>query len=144
LLIHLAAGSQFPHGPVYAVAQVQAGLADQPPAWTGRSVWVRGVAVPCPWRGGTARLWQCADDSLILVADPRDPLAEPLPLSPAAPTGVQALVRRLSLLHDLVKRSQAVPVDRRARFRVHVQLLAAQSCGGRSPCYEAVLQGAAP
>lgn len=131
-------------GPVYALAQVQAGLADHPRAWVGRTVWVRGMAEPCPWWGGTTRLWQCADEPLILVADPAGQVAEPLPLSQPAPNALLAVLRGLPLLHDLVARWRAVPVFTPARFRVRIHSLAAPACGGRSPCYEVLLLDTAP
>jgi hypothetical protein len=144
LVVALRGGSRGVAGPVYTVAQVQAGLMDRPPAWVGPTIWVRGLAAPCPWRGGTARLWQCADDPFILVADPADPRAAPLPLSPPAPDTLLAVLQRLPLLHALAARSLTVPIDTPARFRVQVQRLAAQACGSRSPCYEAVPRDIAP
>src|SRR5579864_3706156 len=109
------------------------------PAWAGRTVWVRGMAEPCPWWGGTTRLWQCADEPLILVADPAGQVAEPLPLSQPAPNALLAVLRGLPLLHDLVARSPTVPAFAPLHFRVRLRSLAAQAHGGRSPCYEAVL-----
>ena len=144
LLVAITAGSDVTPGAVYSVAQVQAGLADHPQAWVGRTVRVRGMAEPCPWWGGTARLWQCADEPLILVSDPADLVAEPLPLSRLAPDALLAVLRALPLLHDLVARSRAVPVFTPARFGVRLHRLAAQSCGGRSPCYAVVLLAVAP
>lgn len=129
-------------GPVYSLAQIQTELADHPHAWVGRTVLVRGVAEPCPWWGQTARLRQCADQPLVLVPAPADPRANPLPLRQQAPTQLLALLRGLPLLHDLVSPSPAVLVFRPARFRVHVHTLAASACGGRSTCYEALLDAA--
>jgi hypothetical protein len=143
LVVVLIGGNRSVAGPVYALAHVQAGLADQPPAWVGRTVWVRGLAESCPWYGDTARLWQCADDPFILVPDPAGQVATPLPLSQPTPDVLLAVLRCLPLLHDLVARSLAVPIDTLARFRVQVHSLPAQACGGRSPCYEAVLRDAA-
>lgn len=130
--------------PVYAVAQVQVGLANHPQAWLGRVVWVRGVADPCPWWGEATRLWQCADDPLILVPARTDPVAAPLPLGQPAPNGILAALRRLPLLRALVAAPRAVPVYTTARFRVRLHRLAASACGGRAPCYEAQLLAAVP
>lgn len=148
LVLALTVGNDVTPGAVYSVAQMQAGLVDHPQAWVGRTVQVRGMAQPCPWWGGTARLWQCADDPFILVPDPADRAAEPLPLSQLAPDALPKVLRALPLLHALavrfVARSRAVPEFTPARFRVQVQRLAAQVCGGRSPCYAAVLLAVAP
>jgi hypothetical protein len=139
LLIRLAVGSQVSHGPVYAVAQVQTGLADHPQDWVGRTVQVRGVAEPCPWWGDTARLWHCADDPLILVPTAADGVAEPLPLIRMMPNGLLTVLRGLPLLHDLVARSWAVPVFTLTHFQLHLHSLPVQACGGRAACFEAVL-----
>jgi len=39
-------------GPVYTLAQVEAGLSQHPQAWVGRTVLVRALLQyePCPWR----------------------------------------------------------------------------------------------
>ena len=47
VLLARAAGRQVRHGPLYTVAQVQAGLAHQRGIWVGRTVRVRGSAVLC-------------------------------------------------------------------------------------------------
>lgn len=130
------------HDPVYTVAQVRAGLARDAEVWVGRSVLVRGMADPCPWWGGTIRLWQCADDPLVLGPGPSDPVAEPLPLGLTGEPAALAFLRGLPVLHDLLARSPAVPLFTPSRFRVRLQSLAAQSCGGRSPCYTALLDAA--
>ncbi len=41
-----------PGGPVYTLAQVEAGLSQHPQAWVGRTVLVRALLQyePCPWR----------------------------------------------------------------------------------------------
>jgi hypothetical protein len=137
--VAITAGSHIAQGPVYATAQAQAGLVDHPQAWVGRTIWVRGLAMPCPWWGGTTRLWECADDALILVADPIDPVAEPFPLNQEAPAGILAVLHGLPFLHGLAPLSRAVPVFTPARFRVRLRSLATQPCGGRFPRYEAVL-----
>lgn len=145
VLVALTVSSDVTPDAVYSVAQVQAGLADHPQAWIGRTVRVRGMADPCPFQGGTTRLWQCADEPFILVPGPADPAAEPLPLSALAPDTLLAVLRALPLLRavapppDPMALSQAVPVFRPARFRVQVRRLTAQSCAGRSPCYAAEL-----
>jgi hypothetical protein len=144
LVVTITAGSALTPGTVYTAPQVQAGLADQPQAWVGRTVRVRGMAEPCPYSGGTAYLWQCADDPLILVSDSTDRGAVPLPLSPSAPNALLAVLRNLPLLHDLAFRSPAVPVFAPERFQVQVRSVDVQTCGGRSPCYEAVLLDATP
>jgi hypothetical protein len=43
----LLLGGPLDRGRVYSVAQVQAGLVDQPEAWVGRTVRVRGIAALC-------------------------------------------------------------------------------------------------
>jgi hypothetical protein len=144
MLLAVEAASQVPNGPVYAIAKVQAELVDQPQDWAKRTVGVHGMVEPCPWWGAPARLWHCADDALILVGDPTDPVAEPLPLSRLPANGILAVLYRLPFLHGLAAPSRAVPMFTPARFWVQVRSLAAQSCGGRTPCYEAVLLGAAP
>lgn len=131
-------------GPVYTVAGLRERLAAQPDAWAGRTVVVRGMAEPCPWWGGGARLWQCADEPLVLVAGPFDAVAEPLPLGQTAPGTALAFLRDVPILHEVLARPRAVPVFTPSRFRVRLQGLAAQSCGGRSPCYAALLLDVAP
>jgi hypothetical protein len=56
-------------GQVYTVAQVSAGLARNPRAWSGRTldVWGRAVLLPCP---STARCWP-ATAVLVDVLQPR-------------------------------------------------------------------------
>jgi hypothetical protein len=130
-------------GPVYTVAQVQAGLADQPQDWVGRTVQVRGMVEPCPLREGTAILWRCPDDPLILVPTAADRVAEPLPLSRVTLDGIPAILHGLPLLQDLVATPWAVPQFTPARFLVRLRSKAVQACSGRSPCYEAVLLDAA-
>lgn len=125
-------------GPVYSVADLRERLATQPAAWVSRIVLVRGMAEPCPWLGGGARLWGCADEKLILVPGPSDTAAEPLPLSQMPEGTTPTLLRGLPILRALLAQPHTVPIFTLSRFRVRLQSLAAQSCGGRSPCYAAV------
>jgi hypothetical protein len=143
LVAALATTSGHGGNPVYTVAQVQAGLADHPQVWVGRTVQVRGMTEPCLWWGGTTSLWQCADDLLVLISGPSDAVAEPLPLGQTAGTMLD-LLRGLPVLRDLLARPGRVPMYTPSRFRVRLQRLAAQSCGGRAPCYVALLLEVAP
>jgi hypothetical protein len=131
--------SQVSQDPMYSVAQVQTGLMDQPQAWVGRAVRVRGMAEPCPLREGTAILWQCADDPLILVPAAADRVTAPLPLSRVTLDGISAILHGLPLLQDIVTTPRAVPQFTPARFVVRLRSQPAQACGDRAPCYEAVL-----
>ena len=139
LAVATAAALQARHGSVVTLAHLQAGLAEQPQDWLSRTLRVSGIAEPCPWWGGTARLWQCAGDALILVAGPADPVATPLPLSRQPRDTILGLLRGLPLLSALAAPDSTVPLQTPLHFLVRLRLLGAQACGGRVPCYEAVL-----
>jgi hypothetical protein len=100
------------------------------------------MAESYPWWGGVARGGYRADEPLILVSDSAHQVAAPLPLSQPLPDTLLRVLRGVPLLHDLVPGPRPVPVFTPARFLVRLRSLAAQACGGRSPCYEAVLLAA--
>jgi hypothetical protein len=130
-------------GLVYSVAQVQAGLANQPQAWVGRTVRVRGVVGGCPYKvAGPCASWQ-------------PELREPAPRSteagaglvlvpvPARSDALTALLRRIPWVRMLVRGPQVVQWDIAATYQVELRTMPASQCGG-APCYEAGLQAVAP
>ena len=110
-------------GPVYTVSELQAGLADNPHAWLGHTVRVRGVALgrglglglSCPSNASCLFSWPALVD-----ADATGPHSVlPLSMGPANP--LLALLRRLSLVGRLVPGPQLLRWGRPAIYRVQVQ-----------------------
>jgi hypothetical protein len=126
-------------GPVYTVSELQAGLADNPHAWLGHTVLLRGVAlVPaCPPNASCVVAWPALVDAE--APPPRSYL--PLSMGPANP--LLALLRRLPLVGRLVPGPQVLRWGRPARYRVQVQDAAGTSPNGTRH-YAAVLLDPAP
>jgi hypothetical protein len=129
-------------GPVYTVREVQAHLGRNSADWVGRTLRVRGVAIPaaCSTRDAAQDL-PCPDRWRQGIVDPDGiPL---LPLSVGASNPLRAFVRHVPVLDSLAPVPQAVHWGTVATFRVRLRAAPANSCPG-PPCYEAVLLDAAP
>jgi hypothetical protein len=130
-------------GPVYTVSELRARLADNPRAWLGHTVLVRGVALglglglSCPSNASCAVAWPALVDAD--VAGPGSYL--PLSMGPANP--LLALLRRLPLVERLVPGPQLLRWGRPAIYRVQVQDVAGTSAHGTQR-YAAVLLDPAP
>jgi hypothetical protein len=131
VLLAVAAGSQVPHGPVYSVAQVQAGLAHSPGSWVGRTVWVRGVAWHClGWAYGPCLVRSA------LLSDPGVDGGLAVATPPA--NSLLAFVHALPLVGRLVPLKQAPRWGVLASYRVQIHAVPLVSCS-YWPCYEVVL-----
>jgi hypothetical protein len=144
----LAAGLAVPasswlpaHGPVYTVAQLQAQLARDPAAVVGRTVGVRGIAIPAACSTWDAEQdFPCPDRWRQGIVDPDGVTLLPLTVGAANP--LLAFVRRVPLLGDLLPAPQALDWGEVATYRVQVRALPQGSCGmGR--CVAAILLEAA-
>jgi hypothetical protein len=141
VLLAVAAGSQVSHGPVYSVAEVQAGLVVQPQAWVGRIVRVQGSATVCETRFEHG-YFRCTSEQPRL-SDAGGAAAEPLLLVWEAPAPVWSALWRLPLLRGLLPAVQPVQWGVVATYRVQLRAAHASSCAS-PPCYQAVLLDAAP
>jgi hypothetical protein len=142
VLIIIAVGSQVSHGPVYTVAQVQAGLADRPRAWVGRTVLVRGIAqlfVSHTKRPGCELSPLCfVVQATWRLDDPRKPGLVGLPLQWGAANPRRALLRHIPLVGLVVPRQQVAEPDLAATYQIQLRTAPPDS-GATPPCYEAVL-----
>jgi hypothetical protein len=125
------------------VSELQAGLADNPHAWLGHTVLVRGVALrlglglSCPSNASCPVAWPA------LVDADAPPLRSFLPLSMGPANPLLALLRRLPLVGRLVPGPQLLRWGRPASYRVQVQDAAGTSPTGTRR-YAAVLLNPAP
>jgi hypothetical protein len=137
-------------GPVYAIVQVQAGLADHPRAWVGRTVRLRGVAWPClAWETGPCLgsvTWPCpgwetgpCQGGSPILTDPGADAGIALALQRTDP--LLAFVRDVPLVGKLVPPGPAPRWGVLASYRVQIRGVPITSCV-YWPCYEAVLVGA--
>jgi hypothetical protein len=95
-------------GPVYAVAQLQAGLADQPQTWLGRTVRVRGVVRGCPYGlPGPCASWQPELRHPVPQATEAGAGLLLVPV-PARPDALTARLRRIPWVRALVRGPQVV------------------------------------
>jgi hypothetical protein len=128
-------------GPVYSVATVQAGLAHQPSGWLGRTVRVRGVAVPpgCVLRESMLCLKESHGFAYIV-----DPITFAfLPLSLGAANGLLALLPPLPLAGTLAPAAQTPHWGELTTYRAQLLVMPPASCA-LAPCYQAALLDAAP
>jgi hypothetical protein len=141
VVIPIAISDRVPQGPVYAVVQVQAGLAEHPQAWVGRTVRVRGLVKSCPYvRHGPCARWQPALSDTSTVALSID--VEPLPLVRGSASPLLAGLRRVPFLGSLTPAPQELRWDTPTIYRVQLRT---GSCGmAQLPCYEALLLDAGP
>ena len=141
-------------GPVYSVTELRARLTHDPSAWVGRVVLVRGTvtgcgfARPCPLlmvvHCGTAG--PCRPIGLpgmMLVDQPTASWLRGLPVQLGAQNPQLAFLRRLPLVGRVVPPPQVVRWGIPAVYRVQLQPAQRSVCVS-SPCYEAVLEDAAP
>jgi hypothetical protein len=141
-------------GPVYSVAELRARLVHDPSAWVGHVVLVRGTVSGC----GLGRLCppimavQCATPvpcrpiglpGMMLVDQPTASWLRGLPAQLGAQNPQLAFLRRLPLVSRVVPPPQVVRWGIPAVYRVQLQPAQPSVCRS-SPCYEAVLQDAAP
>jgi hypothetical protein len=127
--------------PVYSARALRAGVAQDPAAWLGRTVRVRGIAVRCsdPPSWGP----HCLYEQPQLLGRWGAPAAEGLPLdSDAAPPPLVGALRQLPLLGRLMPAPQVLRWGAVATYRVRLQALTESSCG-TGACFEAVLLDAA-
>jgi hypothetical protein len=129
-------------GPVYSVAQVQAGLADHPQAWVGRTVHLRAIAEPCPLWGTPEGGLHCASAQPVLV-DQTASLTASLALTWRPQGPLLALLRGVPLLGDLVPAPRVPAWMAAATYHVQLRGVPAPRCG-YSPCFQALLLDAAP
>jgi hypothetical protein len=133
-------GSRGSQGPVYSVAQVQAGLADRRHTWVGRAVLVRGRAMPCRIRLEQGR-FSCAPAQPNL-SDPV-PDGDPLVIVPQDPPAVVAWLFRWSPLGQLLPMPQMLHWGVVATYQVRLQATPQSICAS-GVCFEALLLDAAP
>jgi hypothetical protein len=154
VLLAVAAGSQVPQGPMYSVAQVQAGLAHSPGSWLGRTVRVRGVAEGCGFPPSTYTageisagspaseyLSACLPPHLADAASPAT--VEALWLADRDQGRLLTLLRRVPILAWFAAAPQALRWGVLATYRVQLRAAPAGSCVFL-PCYQAVLLDATP
>jgi hypothetical protein len=128
-------------GPVYSVDQVRVGLVNNPRAWLGRTIRVRGI-VPSYYCPGPISL-SCPpapSTTLHSVARASD---RSLPLFFGSAEGEASLFQSEPILRSLLPGPQHLLRGRAAVYRVRLQALAGDVCG-YWPCYVTVLIDAAP
>jgi len=98
--------------PVYTVSELRAGLAENPRAWLGHTMLVRGVALgpACPPNASCVFAWPALVD-----ADATGP-GSSVPLSMGPANSLLALLRRLPLLGRLVPGPQLLRWGRPANI----------------------------
>jgi hypothetical protein len=128
--------------PVYTVSELRAGLTDNPRAWLGHTMLVRGVALgpACPPNASCVFAWPALVD-----VDATGP-GSSVPLSMGPANSLLALLRRLPLVGRLVPGPQLLRWGRPAVYRVQVGHAAGTSPNGTRGTrhYEAVLLDPAP
>jgi hypothetical protein len=153
LVVATSSKGAFALGPVYTVAQLRAGLADNPRAWIGRTLLVRGVAIgpiglSCPPNASCPLAWPALIDAgagngptLPLVAVsvgrvlriPSVSVGRVLPLSLGPADPLLALLRRLPLVGRLVPGPQVLRWGKPTIYRVQVQDVAGPSPNAALP-----------
>lgn len=128
-------------GPVYSVAAVQARLADDPRAWVGRTVWVRGRAIACALRSEREHL-RCVPTAPRLADPDAASVGTPLLLR-EEPEPLPDLLRRAPFLGSVLPAPRVVVWWRVAVYWVRLQAGAAGRCGA-APCYVAWLLDTIP
>jgi hypothetical protein len=140
--------------PVYTVTELRTSLTHDPRAWVGHAVLVRGTVTGC----GFGRLCplvmmvRCATrgpcrpialPGMMLVDQPTASWLRGLPVQLGVETSQLAFLRHLPLVGRVVPPPQVVRWGIPAVYRVQLQPTQRSVCGS-SPCYEAVLEDAAP
>jgi hypothetical protein len=141
--------------PVYTVTELRTSLTQDPRAWVGHVVLVRGTVtgcgfgLPCPLVMAAVR---CATrgpcppiglPGMMLVDQPTISRLGGLPVQLGAENPQLAVLRRLPLLGRVVPPPQVVHWGIPAVYRVQLQPTQRSVCGS-APCYAAVLEDAAP
>jgi hypothetical protein len=139
---------------VYTVTELRTDLTHDPRAWVGHVVLVRGTVTgcgfgrPCP----LVMVVRCATRGLcrpiglpgmMLVDQPTASWLRGLPVQLGTETPQLAFLRRLPLVGRVVPPPQVVRWGIPAVYRVQLQPTQRSVCGS-APCYEAVLEDAAP
>jgi len=124
-------------GPVYTVAQVQAGIGHHPRSWVGRTVLVRALATPlgasCP-----ASVPYCTN----VVLSDRDPELGSTPslvAMAAPPDPFWSVLRAVPLMDRVIPDPQEVAWQRVATYRVHFSAQTFVPC--LPPCLNIQLEG---
>jgi hypothetical protein len=128
-------------GAVYSVATLQAGLAHQPRVWLGRTVRVRGVAVPPGCVVRESMLCLKEPSGIAYIVDPIT--CTFLPLSLGAANALLSLLRHLPLAGRLAPAAQTPHWGELTTYRVQLLVVPPASCA-LAPCYQAALLDAAP
>jgi hypothetical protein len=116
------------HGPVYSVAQVQAGLVEHPQDWIGRTVQVRAIAEPCLAWGSPHDALHCHTLQPQLV-DSREPdLVNPLPLALETQSPVLRALRHLPVLKRLLLPPPAPPWEMVRTYGIRLQHGTGEGC----------------
>jgi hypothetical protein len=130
-------------GAAYTVARLRAQLHQDPAAWVGRTLWVRGRIGGCPGIPPPAAQSACQEWDRYYLTDTAAPATEPLPVELGNPGPLLAALRRLPLAGRLLPGEQQIRWGLLASYRVRVRAAPALVCR-RPPCYEALLPDAAP
>jgi hypothetical protein len=128
-------------GPVYSVATVQAGLAHQPGVWLGRTVRVRGLAVPPGCVVRESMLCVKESSGFAYIVDPITGAV--LPLSRGAANALLSVLRHLPLVGTLAPAAQTPHWGELTTYRAQLLVVPSASCT-LAPCYQAALLDAAP
>jgi hypothetical protein len=139
---------------VYTVTEVRTSLTQDPGAWIGHVVLVRGTVtgcgfgLPCP----LVMAVRCAPrgscrpiglPGVMLVDQPTTSRLQGLPVQLGTENPQLAFLRRLPFVGRVVPPPQGVRWGIPAVYRVQLQPTQRSVCGS-SPCYEAVLEDATP
>jgi hypothetical protein len=130
----LARGAPPAAGQIYTVSQVQAGLLQNPAAWTDRTVWLRGTAMdfPCPPGFST-----CGPQTVLVGDGPNPPVFAQLPVVVQQSKDLARFLRRIPWLDTLLPQAPSLRWNELATYRIRVQTL---PCAPMSPAYfEAVV-----
>jgi hypothetical protein len=128
-------------GPVYSVATLQAGLVCQPDVWLGRSVRVRGVAVPpgCVVRESMHCMKESSGFAYIV-----DPITGAvLPLSRGAAIALLSVLRHLPLVGTQAPAAQIPHWGELTTYRAQLLVVPRARCA-LAPCSQAALLDAVP
>jgi hypothetical protein len=141
-------------GPVYSVTELRARLTHDPSAWVGHVVLVRGTVTGCGFGRPCPLLMvvQCGAPGpcrpirlpgMMLVDQPTAGWLRGLPVQLGPQNPQLAFLRRLPLVSRVMPPPQVVRWGIPAVYRVQLQPAQRSVCSS-SPCYEAVLEDAAP
>jgi hypothetical protein len=138
-----AAGGRAP-ARIYTVTQVRSLLHQNPAAWAGSALWVRGWIAGCPGILTPAIQQVCQGWDRYLLSDAASPVTKPLPVARGDPSALLALLRRLPLPGRLLPTPQALRWGTDAASRVLLRPAPMARCYDVPPCFLAVVLDAAP